>query len=199
MLGPAWVAAYPHPETEDDHLAALERAGNAALAERLRWLFSQLRAQGARVELNATVRARQRGYLIYGAYILSRCDTARCVRRSVRRLKRINRRFDLAVSIRWRHPRGWRATVRAAKRMAEAFDVVHATYRGALYSDHYDGAAVDFEATHLPRELVLVSADRSRRQAFDLSAPDHPRDLSLTPELIEWVEEAFDLEKLERD
>ena len=34
---------------------------------------------------------------------------------------------------------------------------------------------------------------------LDLSDAEQPRDLSLTPELIDWVEEHFGLEKLEAD
>lgn len=196
--GSIWTAAYPQPETEAEHLAALSKH-NRSLRDRLVHLFAQLRAQGAAVEINASVRPRERGYLIYGAYLLSRSRTARQVARRISRLGRLQRLAGVRVPIRWSHRAGWRATVRAARKMADAYGVVYATRRGALHSDHYDGRAVDFSATGLPRKLELVSYDGERRITFDLSDPGEPRDLNLTPRLIEWVERAYGMEKLKSD
>lgn len=198
LLGSIWTAAYPQPETEAEHLAALAEH-NRGLVDRLNHLFAQLRRQGATVEINASVRRRERGYLIYGAYILSRSRTARQVARRLRGLARLQGAAGLRVPIRWSHPAGWRATVRAARKMADAYGVVYATRRGALHSDHYDGRAVDFSVTGLPPALELESYDGRRRSTFDLSDPAEPRDLNLTPRLIAWVEEAYGIEKLKTD
>jgi hypothetical protein len=65
-------------------------------------------------------------------------------------------------------------------------------------SNHYEGTAVDLVALGLPRRLALQAPDGNTGR-FDLSHPEQPRDLSLTPELIEWVEKHFELEKLEGD
>ena len=82
--------------------------------------------------------------------------------------------------------------------MAEAYDVVYATEGGARYSRHYEGVAVDFVAIGLPRELTLYAPDGEIAD-FDLSRPDHTRDLSLEPELIAWVQRHFGLQKLTSD
>ena len=57
---------------------------------------------------------------------------------------------------------------------------------------------MDLVALGLPRRLALRAPGGEMRR-FDLSHPEQPRDLSLTPELIEWVERHFGLEKLEAD
>ena len=50
----------------------------------------------------------------------------------------------------------------------------------------------------LPRHLELLAPD-GERGLFDLSGPEQPRDLSLSPILIEWVEEHFGIKKLRKD
>jgi hypothetical protein len=104
----------------------------------------------------------------------------------------------VTVPIVWSHPEGWMATREAARRMADAYDVVYATEQGARYSKHYDGVAVDFSATGLPRKIELVSPEGTRR-TFDLSHPDESRDLSLTPAVVKWIERHFLLEKVTDD
>ena len=47
-------------------------------------------------------------------------------------------------------------------------------------------------------ELRIRKPDGEER-TFDLSDPEQPRDLSLTPELIDWIEEHFQLVKLRAD
>jgi hypothetical protein len=102
------------------------------------------------------------------------------------------------VPVDWTHPDGWQATREAARRMADVFGVVYATEKGARDSNHYDGTAADFVADGLPRSLELVAPDGSHR-VFDLSGPEHARDLSLEPEVVRWIEEGFGLSKLESD
>ena len=58
--------------------------------------------------------------------------------------------------------------------------------------------AVDLVAVGLPRVLVLEGPSGERRR-FDLSRPDEPLDLSLSPELIDWIERHFGLEKVASD
>lgn len=196
--GPRWTARYRNPADEEAMLAALERASPGDLADRVRALLEQFRHQGAEAHLLSTVRRRERGYLMYGAFILSRASGPAQVERRARKLERLKRQWGLDVAIRWRHPDGWRATVAAAEAMAEAYDVVYATERGARYSSHYDGSAVDLAVLDLPRRVTLAAPDGARR-GFDLSAPHEPRDLNLTPRMIAWVEEHFGLRKLRSD
>lgn len=198
-LGPRWTARFRNPVDEEARLAALERAGRPGFAARLRELLDQLRAQGAEAWVFSTVRHRERGYLIYGAFILSRAGSAAEVADRVAELERLNREWGLEVPIRWRHPDGWRATVRAAQAMAEAYNVVYATRRGARHSRHYAGDAVDFAVVDLPRRVTLRAPGGGAERTFDLSDPAEPRDLNLTPALIEWVEEHFRLDKLRGD
>lgn len=199
LLGPEWIMRYANPETEQELLIALKKARpDEDLHERVELLLSQLREQGAEVSLDSTVRPRERGYLMWGAYWLASAKTPAQVNARARALERMKRQWGLAVPIRWKHPKGWRATTEAARRMAEAYNVVYATRRGAQRSNHYDGRAVDFSAVNLPRTLTLRAPDGAVR-TFDLSAADEPRDLSLTPELVRWVEEHFGLSKLEAD
>jgi murein DD-endopeptidase MepM/ murein hydrolase activator NlpD len=192
-----WIGRYPNPRGRPAKLAALRRR-NPVFADRIRSLIGQLEAQGADVVLFSTVRDPRRGYLMWGAFELARARSRRAVRRWVAELDRLNRQWAMHVPIRWQHPDGWRATVRAADRMANAYDVVYATRHGARSSSHYDAEAADLTAWDLPRRLRLVAPDGTRR-VFDLSAPHHPRDLSLEPELIAWIETHFGLEKLRAD
>ena len=140
----------------------------------------------------------RRGYLIYGSYLLSKSKTRRQVKRRVRRLNRYNRAWGLKVPIRWTHPRGWRATIEAARKMADTYGVAYATAGGARRSYHYDAGAVDFWAVGLPRTLKLKAPDGAKR-TFDLSDPGETRDLNLTPALIEWIEAHYGFEKLKTD
>jgi hypothetical protein len=198
-LGPNWVTRYKNPEGDRAKLEALEQTNpSGTLAKRTSMLLDQFRAQGCETGLYTTVRNRQRGYLMYGAYTLSKLKTQRGVRRAVRKLERLNKAWSLNVDIRWAHPKGWRATVEAARKMADAYPVTYATTYGARKSKHYDGEAVDFAAYGLPRKLTLKAPD-GEEKVFDLSDPRHNRDVNLTPELIEWIEKKFQLEKLKFD
>lgn len=195
-LGPGWVARYKNPIGEENMMRALsQQATSETFPARVASLLGQLRAQGAECTLWSTVRHRERGYLMYGSFILSRAGNRRQVRRRVRMLDRLNVAWKLGIPIRWRHPDGWRATIEAARKMRDAYPVVYATRSGAKRSRHYDGEAVDFTAVSLPRRLVLQAPGGARR-TFDLSAPSEPRDVNLTPRLIRWIEKHFGLGKL---
>lgn len=197
VVGPRWAARYRQPQTERARLRALARR-NPGFASRISKLTEQLSAQGAWVHIESTVRKRERGFLIFGSYWLSKAESSKQLRRRIRRLNTYERRWGLRVPIRWKHPRGWRATVRAAGRLAETYGVDYATKTGARKSDHYDGLAVDLWAVDLPRQVRLQAPDGSTR-TFDLSAANEPRDLSLTPVLIDWIEAHFMLKKLRGD
>ena len=198
-LGPNWVTRYKNPEGDQAKLEALKKTNpSGSMAERVASLLGQLRDQGCETGLYTTVRNRQRGYLMYGAYTLSKLKTQRGVRRAVRKLKRLNKAWGLKVDIQWTHPDGWRATIEAARKMADAYPVTYATAYGAKKSKHYDGEAVDFGAYGLPRQLTLKAPD-GEEKVFDLSAPYQNRDVNLTPELIKWIEKKFQLEKLKFD
>lgn len=197
--GPGWTMRYRDPQGEAAMLDALRRERpRSDFADRLAQLMSQLRSAGARVQLDSTVRHPERGYLMWGAFELGRLEAARDVEAMCARLEARNRQWGLGVPIRWRHPQGWQATRDAARTMADTFDVVYATEAGARASSHYGGSAADLTAVALPRTLELQAPDGTRRR-FDLSAPDQTRELSLTPELVDWVERAFGLEKLRPD
>jgi hypothetical protein len=173
-------------------------AQNPGFAARLNHLLDQLRAQGAIVYVEATVRPRARGYLIYGAYLLRRAGSARAVRRRAEELDVLNDQWGLGVPIRWRHPGGWRATRDRARAMASAFGVDYASRAGARRSKHYDGRAIDVWAVGLPRRLALRGPD-GVEATFDLSGEDEPRDLSLSPAVVDWIEVHYALKKLRRD
>lgn len=194
VVGPRWAARYRQPGTQQGRLRALAKV-NPDFAARITSLAKQLKDQGAWVLVESTLRRRERGFLIYGSYWLGQADSARDVKKRIRRLDRLERELGLRVPIRWRHPRGWRATVQAAHALAETYGVDYATVGGAKKSDHYDGRAIDMWAVDLPRQLTLRAPDGAV-QTFDLSGPQEPRDLSLTPVLIEWIETHFVLKKL---
>jgi hypothetical protein len=197
--GPRWTMRYRNPLDEAARLSAIsERTGSPDLERRIRSLVEQLRAQGAEVYVNSTVRSPERGYLMWGAFVLSRAESQRDLEATAERLDRANREWGLEVSITWRAPGDWRATRESAREMADTYQVVFATERGARASSHYGGRAVDLVALDLPRRVVLQAPDGAR-QAFDLSGNHETLDLSLTPALIEWVEAHFGLEKLRSD
>jgi hypothetical protein len=197
--GPGWAMRYRNPLGEAERLAALtRRTGDPGLERRVRLLVDQLRAQGAEVSVSSTVRRPERGYLMWGAFLLSRTESASDLDRTVDRLDRANRDWGLDVPITWRPPVGWRAVREAAREMADTYEVVFATEQGARRSRHYGGRAVDLVAVDLPRRLVLEAPDGAVR-AFDLSGVDEPLDLSLTPEVIDWIEAHFGLRKLRSD
>ena len=197
-LGPRWTARFPNPESEAERLDALGRSRSADYAARVRSLLDQLRAQRADVALTSTLRSRERGYLMWGAFRLSRVARAHDVKQIAGELERANRDWGLAIPIRWSHPGGWRSTVEAAREMADTYEVVYATEQGARDSNHYSGIAADFVAVGLPRALRLAAPDGAVGE-FDLSAPQESRDLSLSPRLIRWIEAHFALRKLLSD
>ncbi len=197
LLGPEWTMRYRNPTDEADMYATLAaKRPRSGFASRIASLVKQIELQGGTVYLTSFLRYRERGYLMWGAFELRRCSAASCVDRKVRELERA--KSWAPVSIRWQHPDGWSATQEAARRMADAFDVVYATKRGAQRSNHYDGLAADFVALRLPRRLELWAPDGAH-EVFDLSDPEQPRDLSLTPEVIDWVEAHYGFSKLRSD
>ena len=199
VLGPNWTMRYANPTTERVMLDELRRVRpDSALAERIESLIGQLREQGADVVLTSTVRPRERGYLMWGAFLLSRATARGEVERTLTRLQRANREWQLDIPIRWAHPEGWGPTVEAAREMADTYEVVYATEQGARSSNHYTGVAVDLVAIALPRELRLRAPDGTRK-VFDLSAPAEPRDLSVSPAIIDWIESKFEIRKLRSD
>lgn len=199
LLGPHWATRFRNPASEAERLAALDEVpGATSFAIRIRSLVEQLRAQGAQAELTSTLRMPERGYLMWGAFMLSRAEDAAAVSEALRKLRSANSDWELQVPIRWEHPDGWRATREAAREMADTYQVVFATESGARSSDHYTGRAADLVAVALPRSLELIAPD-GQIGRFDLSREEHTRDLSLSPELIEWVEIHFDLKKLRGD
>jgi hypothetical protein len=198
VLGPNWTMRYRTPTTRSEMYKTLAQSRPAAtFSSRIAGLVSQLELQGADVYLTSFLRYRERGYLMWGAYMLRKCTTSSCVSSALTKLATANRTWA-HVPITWKNPAGWQATKESARQMADAFDVVYATESGARYSNHYDGTAADFIAMGLPRTLELY-APNGEHQVFDLSGADQTRDLSLTPELIEWIEENFLLHKLESD
>lgn len=196
-VGPRWAARYQQPETSKARLAEL--AGkNPNFARRVKSLLTQLKNQGAYTEVESAVRRRERGYLIYGSWWLGQANDSTTVDRRIRTLKRLRRKWKLRVPIVWRHPGGWRATVEAARQLADTYSVDYATRKGAKRSKHYDGRAVDFWAVDLPRTVTLQAPDGVKK-TFDLSHARESRDLNLTPQLIAWIETHFEMQKLKTD
>ena len=199
VLGPEWSARYPNPTEFEQHLAALREARpDSGFAQRVRSLLAQLEAQDVEVYITSAVRSRHRGYLMWGAFLLSRQSSSAGVDSTLKKLETTNADWGLHTPITWSHPDGWEATVESARQMADSYGVVYATESGARYSNHYGGQAVDFVALGLPRSLHLVAPDGAI-ETFDLSDPEESRDLSLSATLIRWVEEHFGMKKLKTD
>lgn len=197
QLGPNWTMRFRSPTDPHEMYRTLaKKRPEATFASRVAALVTQIQMQGGETHLTSFLRYRERGYLMWGAHELRSCKAAACVKGTVARLEAA--KSWASVDIQWNHPDGWAATREAARQMADAFDVVYATERGARTSKHYDGEAADFVAAGLPRTLELWAPDGAHR-VFDLSAAGHPRDLSLSPELIEWVETHFQMTKLRSD
>lgn len=195
--GPRWTARYPQPTQDAAKLREL-RTHNPRFGAAVTSLYRQLRAQGAEVHVESGVRARERGFLIFGSWYLARATNLSQVRDRIAKLDAYETAWGLDVPIRWRHPDGLRATQAAAQAMADTYGVDYATLQGARNSSHYGGRAVDLVAVDLPRRLRLHAPDGQSRR-FDLSHPREPRDLSLTPELIRWIEVHFSIKKLRKD
>ncbi|MCP4499761.1 MAG: hypothetical protein GY822_07345 [Deltaproteobacteria bacterium] len=197
ILGPPWYRRFPNPGSERTQMKALT-SKNPDFSARLTSLVKQLRKQKVKVVLDSTVRKQQRGYLMYGAFWLSQATSEQQVNKRIRVLRKLNRKWKLKVRIRWRHPDGWQATVNAAREMKDTYGVVYATRRGAEKSDHYDGKAVDVSVPFLPRRLRLTAPDGAKK-TFYLQGAEAARDLSLSPKLVEWIDEHFAFEKLKGD
>lgn len=198
-LGPNWTMRFKNPPTESERLSALASDPRSAdFSSRITALMEQLRAQGAWVELTSTVRSPKRGYLMWGAFLLSQADSEESLRATLERLERANTEWELFVPIRWSPSQDTETIRERAREMADTYQVVFATESGARSSDHYSGKAVDLVAVALPRHLELLAPDGAEGH-FDLSSPEHSRDLSLSPELIKWIEEHFELRKLQGD
>ena len=195
--GPNWYLRYANPSTQSKRLLSLKKK-NASFAKRISSLTSQLKKQGADVFIDSTIRARERGYLMWGAFLLSRCENQKDVDKTLALLAKKKRAWKLKVNIEWKHEGDAANTIEAARQMADAYGVVYATERGARKSDHYDGLAADFSVVGLPSKLTL-KAPNGRRSTFDLSKDQETRDLSLSPRLIEWVEKNFGFKKLKAD
>jgi len=199
MLGPEWTARFPNPRGEN---AKFEKLGQALPGNdfhlRVTALLKQFREQGAEVFVDSTVRAQERGYLIWGSYLLSQAESEDDYKKTLDDLQTARTEWKLGVSIQWVHPLGWEAGVEAARAMAEAYGVTYATREGAEASNHYDGLAVDITVVGLPASLTLKAPD-GEKCVFDLSHPEHPRDLSLSPGVITWIEEKYQVVKLKLD
>ena len=197
--GPEWTMRFQNPSSEEDRLRALTiRTDDPGFENRLRALIDQLRRQGAAVWVNSTVRRPERGYLMWGAYRLAQVDSALTARETLVDLERARKEWGLDVSIDWAGAGEWTETRERARAMAETYAVVFATEKGARSSSHYGGGAVDLVAVNLPSRLELLAPD-GENQVFDLSGPMESRDLSLTPRLVDWVEDHFGLQKLRLD
>ncbi|MBX2803005.1 MAG: hypothetical protein KTR31_35305 [Myxococcales bacterium] len=197
LLGPNWTMRYRTPvEVAEMYRTLAEKRPTSGFASRVASLVAQIEEQGGEIYLTSFLRYRERGYLMWGAHELRSCKTSACVTSMVKRLDAA--KSWAPVEITWQHADGWEATREAARRMADAFDVVYATERGARTSKHYDGIAADFVALDLPRTLELYAPDGAH-EIFDLSGAEQSRDLSLTPALISWIESHFSMSKLRSD
>lgn len=195
LLGPNWTMRY-RPSSDREEMFAALAAKRPDYAARLRDLLGQLEQQGCEVSLGAFLRYPERGYLMWGAFELKRApvDGQAAV---LQKLEAANAAWG-HVPITWRSPDGPEATREAARRMADVYGVVFATESGARTSNHYTGKAADFTVLALPRSLALRAPD-GVSATFDLSGAEEPRDLSLTPAVIDWIEQHFGMGKLRSD
>jgi hypothetical protein len=197
--GPDWTARYRNPADREEMLAALRaERPDATFADRIDDLLTQLEAQGAEVYLASTTRYRERGYLMWGAFHLSRAKDQAELESRLAVVDARNAEWGLDVPIDWDGAGDWQATRDAARQMADTYDVVYATEKGARSSNHYGAKAADLIAIDLPRRLTLTAPDGATR-SFLLTADDESRDLSLTPRLIDWLEAHWGMRKLRSD
>ena len=196
-IGPRWALRFQQPITESKRMWALYRK-NPDFAQRVRTLLSQLKKQGAFVTVESTVRDRRRGFLLYASYVLSRVKSETELKETTQRLNQLRESWNLDIDIQFRHQAHWRETVHAAQALADDFGVTYATAGGAKNSSHYDGKAIDIYAIGLPRVVTLLAPNGKKRR-FDLFADSQNRDLNLTPEMIDWIEENFEFRKLRKD
>ena len=197
-LGAGWTQKYPQPRGEKQKMKALEKLTDDDFHRRVESLINQLRKQQVKVYLGATVRSQERGYLIWGSYLLSTAQSRIEYRKAVRKLTRYKKRWKLKIPIRWYHPRGWETSRDLALEMVETYQTAFATRAAAEKSKHYEGRAIDMTTFHLPRKLLLESPCGVLGH-FDLSASHQTRDLNLTPEVIDWIEKHFGMKKLRSD
>ncbi len=198
ILGPNWTTRFKNPAGELAKYKALTRKNRYGFAKRLQMLMDQLSKQGADTALYTTVRNRKRGYLMWGAFLLSRQKTKKQLEDNLAMLKSLNKKWRLFIKIEWQHPKGWNDTVEEARKMSDTYGVVFATKNGARYSNHYRGTAVDIVAYALPRKLTL-HAPNGKRKTFDLSEADHSRDLNLSPKILNWIAKNFYIQKNKSD
>ncbi|MCB9671786.1 MAG: hypothetical protein H6734_20075 [Alphaproteobacteria bacterium] len=199
VAGPDWTARYQNPADRPAMLDALRTQDpESTFADRVDALLSQLESEGAEVYLASTTRSPERGYLMWGAFWISRATSAADLEKRVVTVEDRNKAWKLDIPITWRHPDGWEATRDAARQMADTYDVVYATEKGARSSNHYGGDAADLIAIALPRRVTLTAPDGAVR-SFDLSGDDESRDLSLTPRMIDWIEAHWGFAKLRSD
>ena len=198
-LGVRWTTRFANPSTAAQRLQALtDERGDAGFAEDIAFLGAQLEAQGAQVWVTSTARDPRRGYLLWGSFILSQQVDEGGVERTIDLLQDRNQAWQLDIPIEWAHPDGWQSTISNAQQMAETYDVVYATEGGARSSNHYGGRAVDMVALALPDHITLVSP-LGDAQSFDLSAPAATHDLSLEPDVVQWIEDHYVWAKLRGD
>ena len=196
-LGERWAARFQNPSEQEEIIDALKKS-TPDFAKRIESLVTQLKEQGAQVYYMSSLRYRERGYLMYGAFALAKSKDNKQAQENVERLDLLNRKWGLNIPIQWQHPEGWEKTIEEAQLMRDTYGVVYATEKGARSSLHYDGIAIDFTALALPRKLILKAPDGSKK-TFDLSAVNETRDISLTSDLIKWIEKHFDFYKLLSD
>lgn len=199
LLGPQWTARFPNPRGERAKFSRLrEMVPGYDFHKRISSLVKQFRAQGAEAYVDSTVRSKERGYLIWGSYVLSQVETKEGYQIALAELNAARIEWKLHVPVVWQHSAGWRAGVESARTMAETYGVTYATREGARASNHYDGLAVDMTVVGLPSTVTPLAPDGEKR-TFNLSDPEHSRDLSLSPELIAWIEQKYRLVKLKLD
>ncbi len=195
VLGPNWTMRY-RPSAEPAEMMKQLAEKRPDYAVRITSLLDQLRAQGADVSYGSFLRFPERGYLMWGAFELKRTPLADQPA-MLAKLDAANASWA-HVPVTWAHPGGPEATKEAARQMADVYSVVYATESGAKTSKHYTGKATDFTVQCLPRSLTLTSPDGASR-TFDLSGAEEPRDLSLTPAIIDWIEAHWSMYKLRGD
>ena len=111
VLGPNWRLRYRNPSGTRAKLSALSKVRpKSTFRQRIESLLDQLRTQGSTAYVTSTVRRRERGYLMWGAYHISQGTDENDVNARVTTLEARNEAWGLDLPIRWRHPDGWEAT-----------------------------------------------------------------------------------------
>ncbi|HTW57150.1 MAG TPA: hypothetical protein VMD99_03355 [Terriglobales bacterium] len=139
--GPQWVGRFPNSNRIDDLVDPFR--SNA------RKFVAALKTAGATVSINATLRPKERAYLMHWSFCIARED---CDPETVPAMPGVN--------IEWIHTdtsgnKQMDASKRAAEQMVEGYDIA---FRPVLVSRHTQGLAIDMDISWTSAAITIKDA-----------------------------------------